>query len=65
MPIDRKRYPKDWHHIALSIKQAAGWRCQHCQSYACDGREKPTSLTRSEWAHATLSVHHSNFTPED
>ena len=65
MPIDRKRYPKDWHQIALNIKQAAGWRCQHCQRLCLRPGEKPLSLTRSEWTHATLSVHHSNFMPED
>ncbi len=27
--------------------------------------EKPSSLSRSEWTVATLSVHHANFTPED
>ena len=65
MPIDRKRYPKNWSQIALSAKEAAHWRCQHCQRLCLRPGEKPPTLSRSEWTHATLSVHHSNFTPED
>ena len=30
MPIDRQRYPNNWSDIALSIKEAASWRCRHC-----------------------------------
>lgn len=30
MPMRRELYPKDWNAIALSIKSAAGWRCQNC-----------------------------------
>lgn len=65
MPIDPKRYPKNWNQIATSVKEAAGWRCQHCQRLCLRSGEKPSSLTRSEWTKATLSVHHANFTPED
>lgn len=65
MPIDRQRYPKNWKQIALSVKEAASWRCQHCQRLCLRPGEKPASLTRSEWTVATLSVHHANFTPED
>ena len=65
MPIDRKRYPKNWNQIAEYAKDAAGWRCQHCQRLCLRPGEKPPHLTRSEWTKATLSTHHANFTPED
>jgi 5-methylcytosine-specific restriction endonuclease McrA len=64
MPIDRERYPKNWNSIATSVKEAVGWRCQHCQRLCLRSGEKPPELTRSEWTKATLSVHHANFTPE-
>ena len=25
MPIDAKRYPKNWKELALSVKEASGW----------------------------------------
>lgn len=65
MPIDRKRYQKNWLEIALSAKEAAHWCCQHCQRLCLRPGKKPPTLTRSEWTHSNLSVHHSNFTPED
>jgi hypothetical protein len=65
MPIDRKRYPTNWNQIANSVKEAAQWRCQHCQRLCLRPGEKPSSLSRWEWTIATLSVHHANFTPED
>ncbi len=30
MPMDRRKYPKDWDAIALAIKEAAGWKCEAC-----------------------------------
>lgn len=30
MPMRRELYPKNWDAIALAVKSAAGWRCQHC-----------------------------------
>lgn len=30
MPIDLNNYPKTWKTIALSVKTAADWTCQHC-----------------------------------
>lgn len=30
MPMYRSRYPKNWDAIALTVKRAAGWRCQEC-----------------------------------
>jgi len=65
MPINRKRYPDNWNQIALSAKEAASWCCQHCGQLCLRPGEKSSSLTRSEWTRATLSVHHANFTPED
>jgi hypothetical protein len=65
MPIDRKRYPTNWEQIALNVKQAAGWRCHHCQRLCLRPGEKLPSLNRSEWTKAILCVHHANFMPED
>ena len=65
MPIDRQRYPNNWSDIALSVKEAAGWRCARCRRQCLRPGEKPKHLTRSEWTTATLCVHHANFTPED
>jgi hypothetical protein len=56
MPIDRERYPKNWNSIATSVKEAVGWRCQHCFRLCLRSEEKPPGLTRSEWTKATLSV---------
>lgn len=30
MPMNRKRYPKNWNAIALEIKEAAAWNCEQC-----------------------------------
>lgn len=30
MPMNRARYPDDWDLTALSVKQAAAWKCQSC-----------------------------------
>jgi hypothetical protein len=65
MPIDRQRYPENWSDIALSVKEAAGWRCRRCSKQCIRPGEKPKELTRSEWTVDTLCVHHANFTPED
>ncbi len=64
MPIDRDRYPKNWTQLALTAKQAVGWRCQHCQRLCLRPGEKTPDLTRSEWTKLTLSVHHADFMPE-
>ena len=65
MPINRQRYADNWSTIALSVKEAALWRCRHCGKQCLRPGEKPSNLTRSEWTMATLSVHHANFIPED
>ena len=54
MTIDKKRYPDKWKELALSVKEAAGWRCQCCnRSYYKPG-ERPEGITRSEQAIKTL-----------
>lgn len=30
MPMNRRLYPENWEEIALSIKDAAGWKCLQC-----------------------------------
>ena len=65
MPIDAQRYPKNWNEIALSVKEAAGWRCQCCGRICHKPGSRPEGLTRSEWTAFTLSVHHRNHLPED
>lgn len=29
-PENRGRYPKDWKAISLSVREAAGWKCEVC-----------------------------------
>ncbi len=65
MPIDSRRYPKDWTNLALKVKEAAGWRCECCSRPCYKPGERPKELTRSEWTVNTLSVHHRNHKPED
>ena len=65
MPIYRERYANDWQDIALQVKAAANWKCQHCGQQCLRPGEKPEGMSRKEWTIVTLSVHHSNFTPED
>jgi hypothetical protein len=65
MPIYRQRYTNNWKEIALQVKEAAQWRCRHCGKQCLRPGEKPKKLSRSEWTTLTLSVHHSDFTPEN
>ncbi len=30
MPMQRELYPDNWEDIANGVKEAAGWKCQHC-----------------------------------
>lgn len=30
MPVDMKRYPKNWHEIAKAVKDKANWKCEFC-----------------------------------
>jgi predicted HNH restriction endonuclease len=65
MPMDSSRYPDNWSEIAFKVKEKAGWRCSRCDRSCFRPGEIPKKMTRSEWARKTLSVHHSNFNPED
>ncbi len=65
MPLDLTRYPDNWNDLALSVKEAAGWKCQCCGHVCYKPGEKPEGLTRSEWTGNTLQVHHRNHIPED
>lgn len=65
MPVNRKRYSPNWKQIAFAVKEAAQWRCQHCEQQCLRPQEQPLSLSRSQRTKAILSVHHANFTPED
>ncbi len=61
MPIDSRRYPKNWKALALSVKEAAGWKCQCCGKQCYRPGERPENLTRSEWTANILQVHHRDF----
>lgn len=65
MPMDKKRYPKDWNAIALQIKSKAKWQCQRCGKQCLKPSDDTKHLSRSEWGKQTLTVHHINLTPED
>ncbi|MBD2680922.1 MULTISPECIES: HNH endonuclease signature motif containing protein [Nostoc] len=65
MPIVRQRYPSNWNEISFAVREAALWRCQHCDRLCFRPGEKPKTLTRSEWTMATLTVHHADFAPEN
>lgn len=30
MPLERDRYPANWEEISLSVRERAGWICEHC-----------------------------------
>jgi hypothetical protein len=30
MPMDKKRYPKNWNQIATKVKKKANWCCEKC-----------------------------------
>ena len=59
MPMDRKRYPKNWKQIADSIKEKADWKCQVCGKQ-CRRPDEPFDTHRR-----TLTVAHLNHIPED
>ncbi len=64
MPIDSKRYPKNWKEISLSVKEASGWRCECCGKQ-CYRPGEPKNLSRSEWSADILQVHHRNHNPDE
>ena len=59
MPMDRKRYPKEWELISKSIKDAADWKCQKC------GKQCRRPGESFDTHRNTLTVAHLNHTPED
>lgn len=59
MPMDRKRYPKDWPAIARKVKDEADWKCESCGKQ-CRRPGEPFDTHRR-----TLTVAHLNHTPED
>lgn len=59
MPMERERYPKNWKQIALSVKEAASWRCQKC------GKQCRRPGEQFDTHKRTLTVAHLNHTPED
>lgn len=65
MPIDRSRYPKNWDDIALAVKQQANWQCRHCKTQCLKPDSDSKTLSRSQKARLTLTVHHANYCPED
>lgn len=65
MPMDKKRYPRDWAAIALKIKSKAKWKCQQCGKQCLKPSDSTEHLTRSEWGKSVLTVHHKNLVPED
>lgn len=72
MPMDRSRYPANWDEIALAVKAAAGWRCQHCgQVCRKSGETWPDFFDRTcwslalteKWGRYTLTVAHLDQDP--
>lgn len=59
MPMDRKRYPKNWQVIARKIKDEADWKCEFCHKQ-CRRPGEPFDTHKR-----TLTVAHLNHTPED
>lgn len=59
MPMDKKRYPKNWREIALGVKEAAGWKCEECGKQ-CRKPGEPFDTHKR-----TLTVHHKDHVPEN
>lgn len=65
MPMDRKRYPADWDAIAFAVKEKSGWCCRHCGKQCLKPGDDTSKLTPSYKGQHTLTVHHSDFKPEN
>ncbi len=65
MPSRHNRYPPDWKEIATAIKNNANWRCRKCGMQCIKPGDDTLHLTPSERMARTLTVHHSNYVPED
>jgi 5-methylcytosine-specific restriction endonuclease McrA len=61
----QQRYPQNWSDIAFEVKQSVGWRCSKCQLQCIRPGDDTSQLSRRERMALTLTVHHSNFIPED
>lgn len=59
MPMQRERYPVNWHDIADAVKEAADWRCQECGK-ECRRPGQPFDTHKS-----TLTVAHLDHDPEN
>lgn len=59
MPMDCKRYPKNWKQIAFEIKDGSGWICAKCGKQ-CRKPGEPFDTHKR-----TLTVAHLNHIPED
>lgn len=59
MPMEKRRYPKNWDEIALKIKEDAGWKCENC------GKQCRRPGEKFDTHKNTLTVAHLNHTPED
>lgn len=59
MPMERKRYPKNWDAIAKDVKDKADWKFQRCGKQ-CRRPGEPFDTHKR-----TLTVAHLNHTPED
>ena len=64
MPNTR-RYPDNWHEIALAVKERCGWRCAKCNLQCLRPGDSTKNLTKSQQAKLKLNVHHQNRIPED
>lgn len=58
MPVDWKRYPKDWKAISLDIRERDGWRCKWCGTP--NGAHHPITGGK-----VTLTVAHLNHDTTD
>lgn len=64
-PEERARYPRDWKHISLRIRERAGWRCEGSPGFYPDCRAanaEPHPVTGSK---VVLTVAHLDHTPEN
>jgi len=58
MPMKRELYPDNWEEISLSIRTAAGWKCEFCGAE----NSKPHPITGSK---VVLTVAHLDHNPSN
>lgn len=61
MPIDSRKYPKNWKELSLAVKEESNYCCSCCGKKCYKPGEIPPNLTRSEWSGAILQTHHKDF----